>query len=148
MIGRYKTRSFFYARATNDNSATSRPVVFEIRREQLDRSKKGAKSSAREPPPAPRPSEPSEPSEFLKEYIDEGQGSVAEIEGFEQVQSQRRCCSRSVSPFSCSRQTHTSLRCPCCALMLTKLPQWLNHCLYVFGRDGRKASRIEGKAGR
>eukprot|EP00752_Nemacystus_decipiens_P009571 g8551.t1 len=50
------------------------------------RSKKRGKSPTREPPPAPRATEPAEPPAFLSEYLDDGQGVVAELDGFEPVQ--------------------------------------------------------------
>ncbi|CAM9115751.1 unnamed protein product [Ectocarpus fasciculatus] len=49
------------------------------------RSKKRGKSPVREPPPAPRAAEPPEPPAFLSEYMDDGQGAVAELDGFEPV---------------------------------------------------------------
>ncbi|CAN0406190.1 unnamed protein product, partial [Ectocarpus sp. 12 AP-2014] len=49
------------------------------------RSKKRGKSSVREPPPAPRATEPPEPPAFLSEYMDDGQGDVTELDGFELV---------------------------------------------------------------
>ncbi|CAM9684699.1 unnamed protein product [Scytosiphon promiscuus] len=49
------------------------------------RSKKRGKSPTREPPPAPRAVEPPELPAFLSEYMDDGQGAVAELDGFERV---------------------------------------------------------------
>lgn len=49
------------------------------------RSKKRSKSPQREPPPAPRAVEPPELPAFLSEYMDDGQGAVAELDGFERV---------------------------------------------------------------
>lgn len=51
----------------------------------MNRSKKRGKSPIREPPPAPRAAEPPEPPAFLSEYMDDGQGAVAELDGFELV---------------------------------------------------------------
>ena len=50
-----------------------------------DRGKKRGKPPGRDPPPAPLAVEPLEPPAFLSEYMDDGQGAVAELEGFTPV---------------------------------------------------------------
>ena len=54
-----------------------------------DRSKKRGKSPTRDRPPAPLAAEPLEPPAFLSEYMDDGQGAVAELEGFTPVRKTR-----------------------------------------------------------
>lgn len=53
------------------------------------RGKKRGKSPARDPPPAPLANEPLEPPAFLSEYMDDGQGAVAELEGFTPVRKDK-----------------------------------------------------------
>lgn len=60
--------------------------------ESINRSKKRGKSPVREPPPAPRAAEPPEPPAFLSEYMDDGQGAVTELDGFELVRY--NCCKK------------------------------------------------------
>lgn len=59
---------------------------------QWNRSKKRGKSPVREPPPAPRATEPAEPPAFLSEYMDDGQGAVAELDGFKPVRCVNKGC--------------------------------------------------------
>lgn len=69
-------------------------VILDVLPSSPSRKRGRGKSPRREPPPAPRAKEPDEPPKFLNEYVDEGEGVVAELEGFEEVSYDGRGCGR------------------------------------------------------
>lgn len=92
-VGKY--RPLPQAIAACDLRVTSLSNATESR---LRRTTGRPKLSYQEPPSAPLATEPSEPPGYLREYLDEGQGTVAVVEGFEPVRlsfrevSKKVCC--------------------------------------------------------